>query len=927
MDVLNYLPDNDPDVRFFKETGGKFGSNYINFVAIEADDIFTADRIRTLLDLTVALEKVSGVKQVLSLGNYLDMRRDQGTLSVSALIDKKSPPTNPEQLKALRDYSLENPVLVGNFISADGRAALISVRIEENANKEEVARQIRALSKEHAPNSTLYFGGFSMIMEFMGRMISGDMARLIPITLLVVLLALYLGFGSLRGVLLPISTVFLSIIWTLGAMSFFGISLSMLTSAIPVVIIAIGTASGSYVMVEFYRQSDSNNSADKDPKRFLARVGMPVVVSGVAMALGFLSLATAPNSLFKEFGYAACLGAFISTLLSTTFVPAVLASLPDKSPRSFALASPQNKIVQKGLDSFSGFVVRNPILILVLGAVALIISFASYARIPHHQNLLSYFPKGSEPQVSEKLLQRHFGGSQLFIVNFRAKDIRHPAILEVMGRLGKQLRNLPNVNFPQSPADLVSMLNRLINDEPGLPDSPEKVTNLWLLLEGQPAVSLLVEQNFTNAVVQARIGDIDPTVVVPAIASVSQILEKDLPLSWVTVPYAPLPPKYRQPAARYHAGRIADNVVNDYAFHQKSAPPPVEPIATAIETALVRPAVVQKQDRANLKAEFFVYLSGDESEILFDGANDPYPVAQSLSLAKQFDVPTLTQILNDVLPLTILNKDPEAVGYAASSVAIIVDQYIHQKNHLNIVEEVVGILGVPKGAKQLRADIEGDLWAVNHEFFSIDSKTYQEIFKKAPDENQVTRFEARLTGFPPISAKFDAQLVASQVKSVLMAVVTILIVLTFFYRSFVHGIIATIPIAFTVLCLFGIMGVFRVALDDSTIMIAGIGIGIGVGYAIHYLSEFQRRLASGDSWEQAAANALNTKGRAILINTLAVGLGFSVLIFSVMTPQKRLGVLIAAAVCLAALGTATVLPAVIVTFKPKVLGRQARKRS
>lgn len=75
-------------------------------------------------------------------------------------------------------------------------------------------------------------------MAELSRFLGEDLARLIPIMIGVIILTLYGSFRTLRGVLLPLSIVLISTVWTLGIMGFLGIPLTIMSNIVPVVLLA-----------------------------------------------------------------------------------------------------------------------------------------------------------------------------------------------------------------------------------------------------------------------------------------------------------------------------------------------------------------------------------------------------------------------------------------------------------------------------------------------------------------------------------------------------------------------------------------------------------------------------------------------------------------------------------------------------------------
>ncbi len=94
--------------------------------------------------------------------------------------------------------------------------------------------------------------------------------------------------------------------------------------------------------------------------------------------------------------------------------------------------------------------------------------------------------------------------------------------------------------------------------------------------------------------------------------------------------------------------------------------------------------------------------------------------------------------------------------------------------------------------------------------------------------------------------------------------------------------------------LFAGLGVAGVPLGIATSMFAALTIGIGVDYAIHLFHAYRTRIRAGADHDAALAGALAGSGRAIRWNALTLGIGFLVLGFSGLPPNRALGLLLAA---------------------------------
>ncbi|MCH9035160.1 MAG: MMPL family transporter [Planctomycetes bacterium] len=165
-----------------------------------------------------------------------------------------------------------------------------------------------------------------------------------------------------------------------------------------------------------------------------------------------------------------------------------------------------------------------------------------------------------------------------------------------------------------------------------------------------------------------------------------------------------------------------------------------------------------------------------------------------------------------------------------------------------------------------------------------------------------------------VSQTLIRAIVSTQVRSLLLSLIGILVVTTIMGRSLLWGMLCVLPCGFAVLVNFAAMGWFGVPLGVATSMFAGMTLGIGVDYAIHLLERFRRARESGLDTEAALTDAVVATGPAIFIDAIAVALGFGVLTLSQVPANARLGGLVVLSIlgCFAA--TFLLLPALLSVF-------------
>jgi predicted RND superfamily exporter protein len=153
----------------------------------------------------------------------------------------------------------------------------------------------------------------------------------------------------------------------------------------------------------------------------------------------------------------------------------------------------------------------------------------------------------------------------------------------------------------------------------------------------------------------------------------------------------------------------------------------------------------------------------------------------------------------------------------------------------------------------------------------------------------------------------------SQLQSLLIVFVALLLAFVAFFRSLKLAVIALLPNLLVVATVFGTMAWFGIALDLMTMTIAAVAMGIAVDDTVHYIHRYLREVQSGDA--AGAVTATNTSvGVAMCYTTIILVAGFLALLFSDFVPTTLFGLLTGVALTSALVFDLTVLPVLLVRF-------------
>jgi uncharacterized protein len=148
-----------------------------------------------------------------------------------------------------------------------------------------------------------------------------------------------------------------------------------------------------------------------------------------------------------------------------------------------------------------------------------------------------------------------------------------------------------------------------------------------------------------------------------------------------------------------------------------------------------------------------------------------------------------------------------------------------------------------------------------------------------------------LAGDVAVSQAMIPAIVRTQVGSLLLALAGTLAVASLLLGSLRHGLACVAPAAVAVAWTFGLMGWSGMPLGVATSMFCAVTLGIGVDYGVHFHERLRAARAAGAARPVREASA--AAGPAILIDAVAIALGFGLMAFSQVPTNRRLGLLVA----------------------------------
>jgi predicted RND superfamily exporter protein len=176
--------------------------------------------------------------------------------------------------------------------------------------------------------------------------------------------------------------------------------------------------------------------------------------------------------------------------------------------------------------------------------------------------------------------------------------------------------------------------------------------------------------------------------------------------------------------------------------------------------------------------------------------------------------------------------------------------------------------------------------------------------------------QVHLTGLLVLYNNMLQSLFKSQILTLGVVVLALMGMFLILFKSIKIAVIAIVPNLLAISVVLGVMGWLNIPLDMMTITIAAISIGIAVDNTIHYIYRYKREFRVDLNYMKTVHRCHGSIGHALYYTSLTIIIGFSILVLSNFIPSIYFGLLTGLAMFIALTGALTLLPCLLVVFKP-----------
>ncbi|MBU2600917.1 MAG: MMPL family transporter [Actinobacteria bacterium] len=440
------------DVTQFMTEGNEVGRDFVEL----QEKYDTGDPVNVLVSLPEgrtfrdadALVELIGLRDAIS--------KLEGVGGVATIVPQTDPLTGAtltaDAVAALPPAALEKAVfagpIAGLLLSEDGRSTLTLVVPEGDATG--LARDLARFVEAYPPDGLeLTLTGNPVIFARVIDMITWFLLVIPPVVMGLLLLTFYVTIGDRKLTVMAIVPAALASVWTFGLLSGLGIRIDIVSVIVPIFVIVMGSADGLHFVTHYQEEARRTDDKVERVTTTLRDIGVPMILTTVSTAAGFLSLLATGVGPMQQMGVFAAVGIVFAGVISFFFLPALLSRAEITSKPSGALLGPRLTGAVKALARR-----RWVAAVLTVGLLA----FAAFSipRIAVDTDQLFFFKDDDPVRADFAKMEEVFGGATPlmgeFVLDPAAGLGQLPGILEV----SRELESLPGVRRVFSAADLLA---------------------------------------------------------------------------------------------------------------------------------------------------------------------------------------------------------------------------------------------------------------------------------------------------------------------------------------------------------------------------------------------------------------------------------------------------------------------------------------
>lgn len=448
----SFFPEGDDELEYYEQFIKEFGQyNDFLFVVLKSSTPLDTGFIQKTDNLKANLESLPQTERVISPYDLKGIQITPLSVNTYSLISRNQPP-DEQKLKELNLY--------GNFFGRDNESIMLFLRHIEFKEKKAgdlYYQEVLKAITDSGLSDSIVSGKIQMQYDFTLKL-ENELGNLLIGSIIVIFLILLVLFRSIKGLILPLLVLILTLVWTMGLMALTGKSIDVMVVMIPAILLIVALSDVIHFIHKYDNQLDNGFSSKKSIYLTIRSIGKATFLTSATTAIGFLGLIFLPIKPIQEFGIFTAAGVLLAFVITFLTLPSLLFFFPNRVERKSYTQLSWTPLLTRLYERIIAY--RKPILgVLALGTILIV---SAIPKLTQSTSLIVGLQK-NEPELQKvAYFDEFFDGYKPFELGIELDenmDLFSPEVITKLDRIESYLSNVYGVHHIQSPLTLIKEIN------------------------------------------------------------------------------------------------------------------------------------------------------------------------------------------------------------------------------------------------------------------------------------------------------------------------------------------------------------------------------------------------------------------------------------------------------------------------------------
>ncbi len=445
------LPVTDSAFIKYNEFKNKFGEDgSIMVLGIQSEDLLKRNQFNDWLSLNNEIQKLHGIKQVLSIGKLFELKKDTANQKFVLQPITKGVVLTDAGMDSIKRKIYSLPFYDGLIYSHKNNASIMAITFENKVlNSSERIAVINSILEKSKVFSTknnieIHYSGLPYIRTVITQKVSHEFSLFLGLSIAVAALILLIFFRSFYAVLFPVLLVIIGVIWSLGTLVLLGYDITLLTGLIPPLIVIIGIPNSILLLNKYHNEFKKTGNKANALKIVIERIAITTFIANLTSAIGFGVLYFTKSELLMQFGIVASLNIMATWIISLCLIPIIFSYLPN--PDIKHITHLDNKFLSKIISSITNLVHHRRSLIYISTVILLAIAIVGIVRIQVNGYVIDDLPQKDPVYQDMSFFEKNFDGIlplEVSIDTKRKNGIMNLSVIKKIERMQNMISTYP----------------------------------------------------------------------------------------------------------------------------------------------------------------------------------------------------------------------------------------------------------------------------------------------------------------------------------------------------------------------------------------------------------------------------------------------------------------------------------------------------